>query len=135
MGTAEYSERDVARLLMDTSAVDLLYRTVRGERAAFRLFHEALAEYLRQESTRYRSAAQTQRRLTEVLLAHVPRTPAGGRDWSRADEYTRTYLPVHAAERRSDWTSCWVRPGSWPPLSLADCWRPCPPRSLAVAGR
>jgi WD40 repeat protein len=97
VGTAEYSERDVARLLVDTSAVDLLQRTVRGERAAFRLFHEALAEYLRQESTRYRSAAQTQRRLTEVLLAHVPRTPAGGRDWSRADEYTRTYLPVHAA--------------------------------------
>ena len=97
VGTAEYSERDVARLLVDTSAVDLLHRTVRGQRAAFRLFHEALAEYLRQESTQYRSAAETQRRLTEVLLAHVPRTPAGGRDWSRADQYTRTYLPVHAA--------------------------------------
>ncbi len=98
VGTGEYSERDVARLLVDTSAVDLLHRTVRGQRAAFRLFHEALAEYLRQESTRYRSAAQIQRRLTEVLLAHVPRTSADGRDWSRADEYTRTYLPVHAAE-------------------------------------
>jgi hypothetical protein len=97
VGTAEYSERDVARLLVDTSAVDLLHRTVRGERAAFRLFHEALAEYLRDESTRYRPAAQTQRRLTEVLLGHVPRTSAGGRDWSRADEYTRIYLPVHAA--------------------------------------
>jgi WD40 repeat protein len=97
VGTAEYSERDVARLLVDTSAVDLLQRTVRGDRAAFRLFHEALAEYLRQESTLYRSAAETQRRFTDVLLAHVPRTQAGDRDWSRADEYTRTYLPVHAA--------------------------------------
>ncbi len=98
VGTGEYSEHDVARLLVDTSAVDLLHRTVRGQRAAFRLFHEALAEYLRQESARYRSAAQTQHRLTEMLLARVPRTPAGGRDWSCADEYTRTYLPVHAAE-------------------------------------
>ena len=98
VGTGEYSERDVARLLLDTSAVDLLHRTVRGERAAFRLFHEALAEYLRHESTRYRSAGQTQRQLTEVLIAHIPRTPTGERDWSRAAEYTRTYLPVHAAE-------------------------------------
>jgi hypothetical protein len=82
VGTAEYSERDVARLLVDTSAVDLLHRTVRGERAAFRLFHEALAEYLRDESIQYQSATETQRRLTEVLLEHIPRTPGGGRDWS-----------------------------------------------------
>ncbi len=40
---------------------------------------------------------QSQSRLTEVLLAHVPRTADGHRDWSRADEYTRTYLPTHAA--------------------------------------
>ena len=97
VGTAEYSERDVARLLVDTSAVDLLHRTVRGDRAAFRLFHEALAEYLRHESIQYQPAAETQRRLTHVLLAHVPRTPAGDRDWARADDYTRAYLPVHAA--------------------------------------
>jgi WD40 repeat protein len=101
VGTGEYSERDVARLLVDTSAVDLLHRTVRGERAAFRLFHEALAEYLRHESARYQSATETERRLTGALLAHVPRTPAGGRDWSRAEEYTRTYLPVHAAHGRT----------------------------------
>lgn len=98
VGTGEYSERDVARLLMDTTAVDLLHRTARGEQTAFRLFHEALAEYLRQESTRYRSPAQIQRRFTEVLLARVPPASGGGRDWSCADEYTRTYLPVHAAE-------------------------------------
>lgn len=101
VGTAEYSERDVTRLLVDTSAADLLHWTIRGERAAFRLFHEALAEYLRHEYTRYKSAVEIQHRVTDVLLAQIPRTPAGSRDWSRAEEYTRTYLPVHAAHGRA----------------------------------
>ena len=36
VGTGEYSEHDVARLLLNTSAVDLLHRTVRGERISRR---------------------------------------------------------------------------------------------------
>ena len=105
VGTGEYSERDVARLLVDTSAVDLLHRTVRGEGAAFRLFHEALAEYLRHESTRYRSASETQHRLTDVLLAHVPRTPlATGTGHALGSTHAPTCRSMLLKAER--WTSC-----------------------------
>jgi hypothetical protein len=100
LGTSTYTEHDVARLLLDTPAVDLLHRGTRGDRIAFRLFHEALGEHLRRQSGRHSRPAESQRRFTEVLVARVPRTPGGGPDWPRADPYTRTYLPVHAAAGR-----------------------------------
>jgi len=37
-------EHDVAHLILDTPAADLLHRAVCGERTALRLFHEALGE-------------------------------------------------------------------------------------------
>ena len=82
---------------LDSPAADLLHRTDHRDRAAYRLFHEALGEHLRQYSSRYRPPAETQRRLAAALIAHVPRARDGVPDWSCADDYTRTYLPVHAA--------------------------------------
>ena len=100
IGTGEYSEHDVARLLLSTSAVDLLHQTTRGERTTFRLFHEALAEYLRLESCQYLSPVEVQHRIADAVVAHIPRAPDGAPDWSRADSYTRTFLQVHAAAGR-----------------------------------
>ncbi len=97
LGTADYTDHDVAHLLLDTPAVDLLHRSERGDRIAFRLFHEALGEHLREQSGRRQQAPSTQRRFTGVLIARVPPPPGGGPDWSQADHYTRMYLPVHAA--------------------------------------
>ena len=97
IGTGEYSAHDVARLLLSTSAVDLLHQTRHGERTAFRLFHEALAEYLRRESCQYLSPVEVQRRIADAVVANIPRAPDGAPDWSRADSYTRTFLQVHAA--------------------------------------
>ena len=97
IGTSQYTEQDVARLLLSTSAVDLLQPTRRGERTAFRLFHESLAEYLRRESCQFLSRPEVERRLAEAIVARVPVQADGTRDWPRADSYTRTYLPVHAA--------------------------------------
>ena len=97
IGTAEYSEHDVLQLL-DSSAADLLLRTDHGGQFAYRLFHEALGEHLRLHSSTLRPATETQRRFTDVLTAHVPRSDAGTPDWSRASHYTRMYLPLHAAQ-------------------------------------
>lgn len=98
LGTDTYSERDVTRLLLDTTAIDLLHRTERGSGVRFRLFHEALGEHLRQLSARQRPPAEIHRRLTEVLLERLSPTSAEGLLWADADAYTRTYLPFHAAE-------------------------------------
>jgi hypothetical protein len=100
VGTGEYSEHYVARLLRSSSAVDLLHQTANGERTAFRLFHEALAEYLRRESCQYLSRTEVQRLITGVIVARVASDDNGAPDWSRADAYTRTFLQIHAAEGR-----------------------------------
>lgn len=97
IGTGSYTEQDVARLLTESTVTDLLYRTRHGDRTAFRLFHDALSEHLRQQSIRYRAPADIQSRIADVLIAHLPRATCGQPDWSRAAGYTRTYLPVHAA--------------------------------------
>jgi WD40 repeat protein len=96
LGAAEYSERDVVRLL-DSSAADLLHHTAHGDQVAHRLFHEALGEHLRLQSSRHHRPAETHRRLVDVLTAQLPRTPAGTPRWPEAAEYTRMYLPFHAA--------------------------------------
>jgi hypothetical protein len=96
-GNRQYSGHDALRLL-DSSAADLLHRTDHRDRAAYRLFHEALGEHLRQHSSRYRPPAETQRRLAADLLAHVPPTRAGVPDWPRAAGYIRTFLPFHASQ-------------------------------------
>ncbi|MFH8483879.1 hypothetical protein [Streptomyces longisporoflavus] len=98
LGTASYSEQDVTRLLLDTNAVDLLQRSEQGDRVAFRLFHEALGEHLRQLSARQRSSVGIQRGLTAVLLARLSSASADGPDWANADGYTRLHLPHHAGE-------------------------------------
>ncbi|MFJ5731507.1 AAA family ATPase [Streptomyces paradoxus] len=98
LGTAAYSERDVTRLLLDSAAVDLLHRSTHGEGVAFRLFHEALGEHLRQLSTRQRPAAEIHRRLADILLEKLTSSSLEERDWAHADRYTRTYLPFHAGE-------------------------------------
>jgi hypothetical protein len=97
LGTGEYSERDVVRLL-DSPAADLLHYTAHGDQVARRLFHEALGEHLRQQSSRHHPPAETHRRLAGALTAQLPRTPAGAPRWPEAAAYTRMYLPFHAAQ-------------------------------------
>ncbi|MFI9586776.1 caspase family protein [Streptomyces sp. NPDC052236] len=69
---------------------------VDGDRSVFRLFHEALAEHLRNP----RRDLENQRRFTHTLLRTVPIGPDGTRDWSRAHPYVLAHLPGHAAAAR-----------------------------------
>jgi WD40 repeat protein len=96
LGTGTYQPQDVRWLLHDTSAPNLLQSTSpHGGMVAWRLFHQALAEYLRDHELRI-AAADGQRRVTEVLTRRVPHHE-GRPDWLSADVYTRCHLPAHAA--------------------------------------
>jgi hypothetical protein len=77
LGTRAYQPQDVAWLLRDTSAPNLLQRTEPDSPnddpdggASWRLFHEALAEYLRDQEAHY-SPQEVQRRYVRILLARV----------------------------------------------------------------
>jgi WD40 repeat protein len=64
-------------------------------RSTYRLFHEALADYLR-EMNRGREA-EVHLRFTRTLVEHTPRSTEGQTDWPRAHPYVRTHLATHAA--------------------------------------
>ncbi|MFF1725004.1 caspase family protein [Streptomyces sviceus] len=61
-------------------------------RSAYRLYHQALVEHLREgiDSTGVHAA------YLNVLIQAVPYRADGTRDWSRAHPYTLTYLASHA---------------------------------------
>ncbi|MDH6604471.1 WD40 repeat protein [Streptomyces sp. SAI-208] len=62
-------------------------------RSAYRLYHQALVEHLRDgiDPTGVHAAYMS------VLIQAVPYRPDGTRDWSRAHPYTLAYLASHAA--------------------------------------
>ncbi|MGW1379273.1 caspase family protein [Streptomyces sp. NPDC002446] len=64
------------------------------DRSVFRLYHEALAEHLRDP----RRSREDQRRMTAELIASVPpRIDGDGPDWERAHPYVHAHLAGHAA--------------------------------------
>jgi WD40 repeat protein len=94
LGTAAYSEQDVRWLIGSTPAVDLVQRLNVSDRdVRYRLFHEALAEHLATRAAH----PSPHTAVTEALLAAVPRTSSGDRDWRSAHRYIRDHLPTHAA--------------------------------------
>jgi WD40 repeat protein len=96
LGTATYQSQDVRWLLYDTSAPNLLQPTnLHDGTVAWRLFHQALGEYLRDRDLPI-AASEVQRRITQALCRRVPRQN-GRPDWLAADVYTRCHLPAHAA--------------------------------------
>ncbi|MFJ4559977.1 hypothetical protein ACIP4Q_28385 [Streptomyces massasporeus] len=66
--------------------------------SVYRLYHEALAEALREE----RTAGEVHGAVTDFLTRHTPRFPQGTTDWSRAHPYSVAYLASHAARSGTD---------------------------------
>ncbi|WP_158632660.1 caspase family protein [Amycolatopsis sp. WAC 01416] len=62
-------------------------------RSAYRLYHQALAEHLR-DGTHH---TEIHRAFTHLLQSRVPRNSDGTRDWARAHPYIRRHLATHAA--------------------------------------
>jgi WD40 repeat protein len=82
--------------LLDTAADYLIEQTTSEGGPVYRLYHQALADYLRPSNLEEASARQ--RRLATALLEEVPRRPDGiRRDWPAAHPYLTRHLATYAA--------------------------------------
>lgn len=86
----EYSDADIEYLQRVAGAY--VVQALEDERAVYRLYHQALADYLVQPE----SAANIELAYVRILEQAVP-TSQGESDWSQAQHYTLNYLPAHAA--------------------------------------
>jgi hypothetical protein len=64
-----------------------------ANRSAYRLYHQALAEHLHDDT----DDTAIHHAFTHVLRSRVPLNPDGSRDWTRAHPYTLRHLATHAA--------------------------------------
>jgi len=100
---------DDVRWLLEKAGAYLVEDRGPGQRSVYRPFHDVLAAHLRGEQNTepdshdpavaaawQRRHAQTERVITEALLATVP-ADESGRNWASAHPYLRTYLAQHAA--------------------------------------
>ena len=87
-----HSDEDL--LWLREVAGSYIIETTEADRSAYRLYHQSLAEYLREGM----DETAVHARMTRALLRRVPGSAAaGGRDWARAHPYLRAYLAEHAA--------------------------------------
>ena len=91
-----YTTGDIATLL-DTAADYLIETVIAGQAAYYRLYHQALADRLRERDQHPRpvSAAQA---ICRCLLSTMARHPDGTRDWPAAHPYLLGQLAGHAAD-------------------------------------
>ncbi|MGW0576459.1 AAA family ATPase, partial [Streptomyces sp. NPDC002920] len=74
-----------------------LVETATASGSAYRLFHETMAEHLRDPG----SEVSAHRVIASALLRQVPHDPrSGAADWSAAHPYLRDHLATHAAAGR-----------------------------------
>jgi WD40 repeat protein len=85
------TDTDVGWVLEHAGAY--LVESVQDGRSVYRLYHEALAEHLREERRR----AEIQGRITDLLLVTVPRR-GDDLDWQSAHPYLWRHLATHVAE-------------------------------------
>ncbi|MEU6420140.1 caspase family protein, partial [Streptomyces spiralis] len=86
-----YTNQDLHRLRRDAGAY--VVEAAEDGRSVYRLYHEAMAEYLRQDQ----DARAAHRGFTTALRRTVPYRLDGRRDWARAHPYLRRHLAGHAA--------------------------------------
>ncbi|WP_406431287.1 caspase family protein [Streptomyces sp. NBC_01589] len=93
-----YTDGDL--LWLRHAAGSYVVEATESERSAYRLYHQALAEHLRDGVDEHSVHGV----YTTVLTQRVPYRADGTRDWSRAHPYTLNYLALHAtvAERLDD---------------------------------
>ncbi len=95
LGTSAYTEQHVRWLVSDHNpAASLLQATDPGDGdRRYRLFHDALAEPLRDSV----AGLAPQSSIVRALLSGVPQTAAGTPDWRAAHPYVTSHLAGHAA--------------------------------------
>ncbi|MCF1650415.1 WD40 repeat domain-containing protein [Streptomyces indiaensis] len=85
-----YTDEDLLWLRLQAGAY--IVEAMEAGRSAYRLYHQALAEHLREDC----DSAAVHAAFTRTLLTRIPISPDGTRDWSRAHPYTLRYLASHA---------------------------------------
>jgi WD40 repeat protein len=91
VASATYTDDDL--LWLRRNAGSYIVEATEDGHSTYRLYHQALAEHLREHI----DAIAVHQAIAEVLLARVPRTLAGSRDWTRAHPYTLRHLATHGA--------------------------------------
>lgn len=86
-----YTNEDLHQLRRDAGAY--VVEAVEDGRSVYRLYHEAMAEYLRQGQ----DAGVAHRAFTRALRWAVPYRLDGTPDWARAHPYALRHLAVHAS--------------------------------------
>jgi WD40 repeat protein len=89
-----YTDEDL--LWLRQHAGSYVVEATEANRSAYRLYHQALAEHLR-EGTEGTDATLIHRAFTDVLRSLVPLNPDGTRNWQRAHPYSLGHLATHAA--------------------------------------
>jgi WD40 repeat protein len=86
-----YSDEDL--IWLRRQAGSYVVEALEAGRSVYRLYHAALAEYLRhgQDDRLLHS------KYVEFLIAHVPHSQAGDRAWHEAHPYVLSHLATHAA--------------------------------------
>lgn len=87
----EYGDEDL--MWLRRAAGSYIVESVASDRSAYRLYHKALAEYLR-EGTDHQAMHAA---VVDTLLDRIPRRLDGAREWSRAHPYTLRHVGTHAA--------------------------------------
>ncbi|MFJ3673899.1 hypothetical protein ACIPSE_46435, partial [Streptomyces sp. NPDC090106] len=87
-----YTDDDL--LWLRREAGSYVVEATEGGRSAYRLYHQALAEGLRNHADETRVHAA----FTDILTSRVPYRGDATRDWSRAHPYTLTHLATHATK-------------------------------------
>lgn len=88
----EYSDEDVRWLLSNAGA--FILESSEDGHSVYRLYHQALADFLRSGGI----PSSIHRIFARVLIGSVPlRIDGGGPDWFLANQYVRWYLATHAA--------------------------------------
>lgn len=85
-----YTNEDLHQLRRDAGAY--VVEAVEDGRSVYRLYHEAMAEYLRQG----RDSGAAHRAFTNALRRALPYLVDGTRDWVRAHPYALRHLATHA---------------------------------------
>ena len=92
-----YTAGNIAALL-DTVADYLVETVITGQAAYYRLYHQALADRLRERDQQHPRPVSVTQTIYQCLLATVARDPDGTRNWSAAHPYLHSQLAGHAAD-------------------------------------
>jgi hypothetical protein len=108
--------------LVDTAGDYLIEQSTVDSGPVYRLYHQALAEYLRPIGS---DVTGIHRRLARAFLNAVPRQAGGlGRNWPAAHSYLHAHWPPMQPPLVC-WTSCWAMRGFFWSPTHSGCYALC----------